>query len=92
MAVFVVIFIMMMLDIPLPWYQAVPLFLLGVAGTWLQNVVRIVIVLGSGYFFGENALWAVHFWVAYFLFPLWYLLFALAYFLLSQKPPAQRKT
>ena len=89
MAVFVVIFTLMMLDIPLPWRQAAPLFLFGVAGTWLQNVIRIVIVLGSGYFFGENALWAVHFWVSYLLFPLWYLLFALVYFRLAQ-PPAPR--
>jgi exosortase/archaeosortase family protein len=86
-AVFVVIFTLMMLDLPLPWQQAIPVFLFGVVGTWLQNVIRIILILCSGYFFGENALWTVHFWTIYALFPLWYLLFALVYFRFAQKLP-----
>jgi exosortase/archaeosortase family protein len=87
MAVFVVIFTFMMLDLPLSRRQAIPVFLFGAVGTWLQNVIRIVLILCSGYFFGEDALWAVHFWTIYALFPLWYLLFALVYFRFAQKPP-----
>jgi exosortase/archaeosortase family protein len=88
MAVFVVIFTFMMLDMPLPRQQAIPVFLFGAVGTWLQSVVRIILILCSGYFFGENAFWTVHFWTIYALFPLWYLLFALVYFRFAQKPPA----
>jgi exosortase/archaeosortase family protein len=79
------------MDRPLPWRRAVPVFLFGVAGTWLQNVIRLVLILCSGYFFGENTLLAVHFWIAYILFPLWYLLFALVYSRLVQKPPVPRQ-
>lgn len=80
MAVFVVIFTLMMLDLPLPWPRAVQVFLLGVVGTWLQNVIRIVIILGCGYFWGYNALETAHYWTVYVMFPLWYLLFVSIYF------------
>jgi len=80
MAVFVVIFVLMMLDLPLPWSWAAPVFLLGVVGTWLQNVVRIIIILGCGYYWGAKALETAHYWTIYILFPLWYLLFAAIYF------------
>ncbi len=86
MAVFVSIFMFMVLDLPLPWQRAVPIFLFGVAGTWLQNVIRIVIILCSGLFWGEKALWTAHFWTIYALFPIWYLLFAMVYFQYVQKP------
>ena len=88
MAVFVVIFTLMMLDLPLPWPKAIPVFLFGVVGTWLQNVIRIVIILCCGYFIGDNALWTAHFWTIYVLFPLWYLMFAVIYFRFVKRPPA----
>jgi exosortase/archaeosortase family protein len=91
MAVFVVIFTLMMLDLPLSREQAIPVFLFGAVGTWLQNVIRIVLIVGSGYFFGENILWTVHFWTIYVLFPLWYLLFALVYFRLARNPQTPRQ-
>jgi exosortase/archaeosortase family protein len=87
-AVFVVIFTLMMLDRPLTQSSIIPVFLLGLAGTWLQNVIRIVLILCSGYFFGSNALWTMHFCTIYVLFPLWYLLFALLYFHFVPKTPA----
>ena len=80
MAVFVVIFALMMLDLPLPWSRAVQVFLFGMVGTWLQNVIRIIIILGCGYFWGYKALEAAHYWTVYIMFPLWYLLFASVYF------------
>jgi exosortase/archaeosortase family protein len=91
MAVFVVIFTLMMLDWPLPRSSMIPVFLFGLVGTWLQNAIRIVLILCSGYFFGSNALWTVHFWTIYVLFPLWYLLFVFVYFQFAQKPPAPRE-
>jgi exosortase/archaeosortase family protein len=80
MAVFVVIFVLMMLDLPLPWPMAVQVFLFGVVGTWLQNVIRIIIILGCGYFWGYNALETAHYWTVYVMFPLWYLFFVSFYF------------
>jgi hypothetical protein len=50
-------------------------------------VIRIVIILGCGYYIGYNALWTAHFWTIYILFPLWYLLFAFVYFKLARQRP-----
>lgn len=80
MGVFLAIFALMMLDIPLPPKKAAWLFLLGVAGTWLQSVIRLVILMLVGYHWGKEALWTAHFWTIYILFPLWYLLFVYIYF------------
>ncbi len=86
MAVFVVIFTMMMIDLPLPWSRGGPVFLFGVVGTWLQNLLRIVIILGCGYFWGMRALEVAHYWTVYIMFPFWYLLFASAYFRFVKNP------
>lgn len=80
MGVFLAIFALMMLDIPLPLKKARWLFLFGVVGTWLQSVIRLVILMLVGYYWGEEAMWTAHFWTIYILFPLWYLLFVYIYF------------
>ncbi len=80
MGVFLAIFALMILDMPLPPKKAVGLFLFGVVGTWFQSFIRLVILLLVGYCLGEHALWTAHFWTIYTLFPLWYLFFAYIYF------------
>ncbi|KJR98008.1 MAG: hypothetical protein VR68_11995 [Peptococcaceae bacterium BRH_c4a] len=80
MGVFLGLFALMHLDMPLPLKRAVCIFAFGVAGTWLQSLIRILIILGMGYNFGEEALWTAHFWTIYILFPVWYLVFAFVYF------------
>ena len=80
MGVFIAIFALMMLDIPLPPRKAVRLFLFGVVGTWFQSLIRLIILILLGYHLGEDALWTAHSWSIYILFPLWYLLFAYIYF------------
>ncbi|MBI2980456.1 MAG: archaeosortase/exosortase family protein [Chloroflexi bacterium] len=80
MGVFLSIFTLMMLDMPLLAKRAVGLFLFGVIGTWLQSFIRLVILMLAGYHLGEQALWTAHFWTIYLLFPLWYLFFAYIYF------------
>jgi len=80
MGVFMALFALMTLDMPLPPKKAAWLFLFGVAGTWFQNLVRLVVVLLVGYYLGEQALWTAHLWTIYGLFPLWYLLFVYIYF------------
>ena len=80
MAVFLSIFALMTLDMPLPRRNAAWLFLFGVAGTWTQNLIRVTILMLVGYHLGEKAMWTAHSWTIYFLFPLWYLFFAYIYF------------
>ncbi len=80
MGVFLAIFALMMLDIPLPPGKAAWLFLFGVVGTWFQSFARLVILMLVGYHWGEDAMWTAHFWTIYILFPLWYLFFVYIYF------------
>ncbi len=80
MGVFIAIFALMMLDIPLPPRKAAWLFLFGVVGTWVQSLIRLIIIILVGYHLGEAAMWTSHSWTIYILFPLWYLFFAYIYF------------
>lgn len=77
---FVTAYGLMLIDTRLPWRMALPLFLVGMAGTWIQALARIVVLLLVGYYLGERALWQVHEWLGYVLFSLWYALFAYLYF------------
>ncbi|MEE9202719.1 MAG: exosortase/archaeosortase family protein [Dehalococcoidia bacterium] len=87
LGVFVALFALMTLDTPLPPKKAAKLFLFGVVGTYFQSFIRLVFLLLVGYYWGEDALWAVHYWTIYILFPLWYLLFAYIYFRQVGFPP-----
>jgi len=80
MGVFIAIFALMILDIPLPPRKAALLFLFGVVGTWVQSLIRLIIIILAGYHLGEAAMWTSHSWTIYILFPLWYLFFAYIYF------------
>jgi len=85
-AVFLAIFALMMLDMPLPPRKAFWLLLFGVIGTWLQNIIRVIILVLIGYQWGKEALFTAHFWSIYILFPSWYLLFVYVYFRQVGKP------
>lgn len=80
MAVFLAIFALMMLDMPLPPKKAAWLLAFGVVGTWAQSIVRLVFLMLVGYQWGRDALFTAHSWSIYVLFPLWYLLFVYVYF------------
>ena len=77
--VFIALFSLMMLDVRLPLKRAWYIFLSGLVGTWLQNILRIVVSVAAGYYWGAEALTAVHYNLAYIIFPLWYALFAYIY-------------
>lgn len=77
--VFMALFALMMLDIRLPLKKAWYFFLIGLAGTLLQNIIRVVISIVAGYYWGLRALEATHYNVAYVIFPLWYALFTYIY-------------
>ena len=87
MGVFIALFVLMTLDMPLPPKKAAGLFLFGIVGTWFQSVIRLVILMLVGYYLGKDALWTAHFWTIYILFPLWYLVFAFLYFRQAGRPP-----
>ena len=77
--VFIALFCLMMLDRRLPLKRAWYVFLIGLAGTWLQNIVRIIASVAAGYFWGSGALAAAHFNISYVIFPLWFALFTYIY-------------
>ena len=77
--VFIALFTLMMLDIRLPLKKAWWIFLVGLVGTWLQNIIRIVVSVAAGYYWGSGALEAMHYNISYVIFPLWYALFAFIY-------------
>jgi len=85
MGLFIALFALMMLDRPLPARKACCIFIFGVVGTWIQSIVRLIILLLVGYYYGEAALWTAHFWTIYILFPLWYLIFLYVYFYVYKK-------
>jgi exosortase/archaeosortase family protein len=87
MGVFLSIFALMMLDVPLPPKKAAWIFLFGVTGTWIQAILRLVILMFVGYYWGRDALFSVHSWSIYVVFPLWYLLFVYVYFRQVKRPP-----
>ncbi|MFZ5645025.1 MAG: exosortase/archaeosortase family protein [Bacillota bacterium] len=80
MGVFLGIFALMYLDMPLRFKRACAVFAFGVAGTWLQSIIRLLFILETGHYLGESALWTAHSWTIYALFPAWYLIFTLVYF------------
>ena len=79
LGVFIALFALMMLDIRLPLRKACTLFLIGLAGTWLQNIVRVTASVAAGYFWGYGALETIHYNGAYIIFPIWYSLFVYIY-------------
>ncbi|MBM2825959.1 MAG: Transrane exosortase (Exosortase EpsH) [Dehalococcoidia bacterium] len=79
MALFLSLFTFMILDRPLPRHWAIVTLLVGLAGTWLQNLIRITLVLLAGYYFGRDGLQTAHEYLSYILFPLWYMGFVLFY-------------
>jgi exosortase/archaeosortase family protein len=78
--VFVALFVLMTLDFRPPWQRTLGLFILGIVGTSLQNVLRLVIIILAGYHYGREAMWRVHDYAGYIIFPAWYAVFVFIYF------------
>jgi len=86
LAIFLAIFALMLIDRKPGNRALVGLLILGVVGTYLQNFVRLLSLFTAGYYYGANALWAVHDYASYVLFPIWFLIFAIIYLRYAQKP------
>jgi len=79
MSVFLVIFMLMSLDLPLPGSKLALLLLFGIIGTSVQNILRLVILMLAGYYFGPQAVENGESFAGYIIFPLWYAVFAFVY-------------
>ena len=90
--VFIVLFSLMMLDIRLPLKRAWYILLLGLIGTWLLNILRIMVTVAAGYYWGRGALETVHENAVYIIFPLWYALFVYIYFRQARKQGVSGKS
>lgn len=77
--IFVALFALMHLDFRHPRRKALYLFLLGLAGTSLQNILRLALIILAGYHFGYDAMVQVHDYAGYIIFPAWYMAFAYIY-------------
>lgn len=77
--IFIAIFVLMMLDVTLPARKAVPLFLFGLLGTCFQNILRLIILILTGYYYGSAALWKAHDYAGYVIFPAWFAVFVFIY-------------
>jgi exosortase/archaeosortase family protein len=86
LAIFLAIFGLMLIDRRPQNKALVGLLILGVVGTYLQNFVRLLLLFAAGYYYGADALWAVHDYGSYVLFPLWFLGFAIIYLRYARKP------
>jgi exosortase/archaeosortase family protein len=79
LGVFIAIFALMMIDIMLPAKKAASLFIFGVIGTSVQNILRLVVLILAGYYYGSEALLTAHIYAGYVIFPIWYAFFAYVY-------------
>jgi len=78
-AIFFGIFGLMLMDRKPKNSMVLGLFILGLAGTFIQNFMRLLLLFTAGYYFGSDSLWLVHDYASYILFPLWFLAFSLIY-------------
>jgi len=78
------VFALMLIDIRLPSKYILPLFLFGIIGTSVQNILRLVLLLAANCHLGMEATWQVHDYAGYVLFPIWFSIFIYVY--LKQEP------
>ena len=82
-AIFFTIFALMMIDIKPPLKYILPLFLFGIVGTSLQNILRLFVLLSTNYHLGSDAMWQMHAYAGYILFPIWFAIFVYVYLKMS---------
>jgi exosortase/archaeosortase family protein len=86
LAIFLAIFGLMLIDRKPQNKALIGLLILGVVGTYLQNFARLLLLFAAGYYYGADALWAVHDYASYILFPIWFIGFAVIYLRYTRKP------
>ena len=91
MTIFIAIFALMMLDIRLSNKNALYMFLFGVVGTTVQNVIRLIVIILAGYYYDYHGVSVAHSYAGYILFPVWFLIFAYVYFTYAKRLTKERK-
>jgi exosortase/archaeosortase family protein len=86
LAIFLAIFGLMLIDRKPQNKFLIGLLIFGLIGTYLQNFVRLLLLFTAGYYYGAAALWVVHDYASYVLFPVWFLGFSFIYLRYSRKP------
>ncbi|MGA7076914.1 MAG: archaeosortase/exosortase family protein [Halobacteriota archaeon] len=86
LAIFLAIFGLMLIDRKPQNKVLIGLLIFGVIGTYLQNFARLLLLFVAGYYYGADALWTVHDYASYVLFPVWFLGFSVIYIRYSRKP------
>lgn len=79
MGFFLALFLLMMLDRPLPRGSALGMFALGIAGTWFQNLTRLGAEVAVGRYWGEAAFLTADRYFGYFFFLSWFGVFSWLY-------------
>ncbi|MGZ4925749.1 MAG: archaeosortase/exosortase family protein [Halobacteriota archaeon] len=86
LAIFLAVFGLMLIDRKPQNKVLIGLLIFGLIGTYLQNFVRLLLLFVAGYYYGTDALWAVHDYASYVLFPVWFVGFSVIYIRYSRKP------
>ena len=79
LTVFIALFILMYMDLPLPKREASKFLALGTVGTFLQNILRLASLCIAGYHYGYSALWQVHTYAGYIIFGVYFTIFSYLY-------------
>lgn len=69
------LFVLMSLDVRSTWKRSALVLAIGVAGAWVQNLLRLEILYVVGHFWGTDVMWTVHPYLSYVVFPAYYALF-----------------
>jgi len=77
--IFIILFVLMTLDIPLPKQKTTILLAFGIVGTFFQNIIRILSLVATAYFYGMDAMWKTHSFIGYIIFTAWFAIFAFIY-------------
>ncbi len=91
LAIFLAMFGLMVIDRRPRTSVLIGLLIFGVIGTYLQNFIRLLLLFTAGYYYGSEALWTVHDYAAYVLFPLWFLIFSVIYLRYAKQPTMSSK-
>lgn len=88
LSLFFTIFALMLIDVRPKLNLIFPLFLFGLLGTSIQNIIRLVLLVFSNYYYGESIMWKIHDYAGYVLFPIWFTIFIYVYLKIVGKYPA----
>jgi exosortase/archaeosortase family protein len=86
LTVFAALFVLVTLDLGLkPNWGVAGFFAAGSIGTYLQAVLRLITIVLTGFYLGEEAMWQTHVYAGYIIFLLYFTLFTILYLRWTKK-------